>query len=805
MVVVCAFGSGAFGQYGGGMGEPNNPYLIGDANQMNAIGANPNDWDKHFKLVADVNLSACTGTSFNIIGTYPNNPFSGAFDGNGHTISNFTYSGTSADYTGLFGSLGENGEIKDLGLINADVNAGTGAAVGSLAGNNGGTIIGCYTDGGSVSGHALVGGLVGKNGGVIVGCYSSSGVLGANNYIGGLVGRNVGRIVDSCATGAVSGVDRVGGLAGENYADGDWSGVTIMNCYSSGDVTGGSLVGGLVGINYRPSIANCYTTSSVSANSHVGGLVGYVGGIISNCYSTGSVSGTLYAGGLVGYQYYGSVANSFWDKQSSGRSNMCGGGSGTGCDDGNGKTTAEMQMMSTFTDGGWDFIDGPGPSDDWAIPGGGGYPILSWQLPEDQLPGLPVFSGGTGEGGDPYLISTGVELNQIGHNPRLITKHFKLTSDIDLSGVDFYVIGNAGYPYSGVFDGNGHIISDFTRPYRFIGETEIGVFGYIEGESAQVRDVGLTEPNVDGGTGWYVGSVAGVVRSGTIENCYVEGGNVSGQEYVGGLVGRNGGVITDCYSTGSVFGGGGIGGLVGKSDGTVTNCHSSGGVLGTGAVGGLVGKNQEGLIQRSSSSGSIGGGFWVGGLVGENDKGSIKNCYARGSVSGEERVGGLAGESIASVGSSEPTITNCYSTGSVEGVSAVGGLVGHNYGVVFASFWDTQTSGEPNSGGGTGLTTTQMQNASTFIDAGWDFVGEVNNGTEDIWYCDEPNYPQLAWEAGVLLADIDMDELWMYQSMPGQTGSTLTAGVSIADDPMGNTAVMSREVYPTRGKHLRSG
>jgi hypothetical protein len=65
-----------------------------------------------------------------------------------------------------------------------------------------------------------------------------------------------------------------------------------------------------------------------------------------------------------------------------------------------------------------------------------------------------------------------------------------------------------------------------------------------------------------------------------------------------------------------------------------------------------------------------------------------------------------------------------------------------------ASFWDIQSSGQVESGGGTGLATTEMQTASTFLEAGWDFVGETENGTEDIWWILEgPDYPRLWWEA----------------------------------------------------------
>ncbi|MHC4207199.1 MAG: hypothetical protein ACYSTT_21295, partial [Planctomycetota bacterium] len=84
----------AYSQYGSGSGTAEDPYLIYTAEQMNAIGAEPNDWDKHFKLMADIDLSVYTGTDFNVIGYGLFPAFSGVFDGNGHTISNFTYSST---------------------------------------------------------------------------------------------------------------------------------------------------------------------------------------------------------------------------------------------------------------------------------------------------------------------------------------------------------------------------------------------------------------------------------------------------------------------------------------------------------------------------------------------------------------------------------------------------------------------------------------------------------------------------------------------------------------------------------------
>jgi len=64
------------------------------------------------------------------------------------------------------------------------------------------------------------------------------------------------------------------------------------------------------------------------------------------------------------------------------------------------------------------------------------------------------------------------------------------------------------------------------------------------------------------------------------------------------------------------------------------------------------------------------------------------------------------------------------------------------------SFWDTETSGQITSDGGTGKTTAEMQMKNTFTDAKWDFVDETDNGTEDIWWILEgQDYPRLWWEA----------------------------------------------------------
>jgi hypothetical protein len=130
--------------------------------------------------------------------------------------------------------------------------------------------------------------------------------------------------------------------------------------------------------------------------------------------------------------------------------------------------------------------------------------------------------------------------------------------------------------------------------------------------------------------------------------------------------------------------------------------------------------------------------------------------YCTGVVSGDKHVGGLIGYN------GDGLIGTSYSIAIVIGNEDVGGLVGGYIRLVpdmiSASFWDAETSGVTSMCGGTdiaaggcddtfGLTKAEMQTAATFLEAGWDFIGETDNGTEDIWWILEgQDYPRLWWE-----------------------------------------------------------
>ncbi len=382
------------------------------------------------------------------------------------------------------------------------------------------------------------------------------------------------------------------------------------------------------------------------------------------------------------------------------------------------------------------------------------------------------YAGGTGEPNNPYQIATVEDLITLGKTPEDYDKHFILTADIDLDPnlpgrkvFDRAVIAPANAVidlnpeedsiyFTGVFDGNGHTISNLT----ITGGSYLGLFGQVA-FGAELKNLGVMDVNLKGSQGSrLIGGLVGS-NSGTLTQCNSTG-EVSGGHVLGGLVGsNNGGNITMSYGTGNVSGDENIGGLVGINDGgNIVMSYSTSTVVGDdAAVGGLVGQNVSGSILDCYSIGDVRGIEWIGGLVGwNNSESSISDCYSAGDVSGNWEMGGLVGENSG-------IITMSYSTSVVSGNTRVGGLVGSNScvntcGEITHSYWDIETSSELNMCGlqeegasgcdpNCGKTTVEMQTASTFLDAGWDFVGETENGTEDTWsICEKTNYPRFVWQ-----------------------------------------------------------
>ena len=161
-----------------------------------------------------------------------------------------------------------------------------------------------------------------------------------------------------------------------------------------------------------------------------------------------------------------------------------------------------------------------------------------------------------------------------------------------------------------------------------------------------------------------------------------------------------------------------------------------------GSVSGLA--SGTGTITQSYSQVNAAGDSYVGGLIGITEGTSIAHCYSQGSVTGYNYVAGL-------IGRNESRIKYCYSRSWVSANWRCRGLIGLGFeGFTTESFWDIETSGHSESFGGVGLTTLEMQDVKNYLNAGWDFMDETVNGTNDLWGFnsgENDGYPFLQWQS----------------------------------------------------------
>lgn len=243
--------------FAGGSGTQSDPYLIAKAKQLdNMHGVLSADSKMYFKLIDNIDASSLKSWEpFNFASPYD---LAIDFDGDGHTISNFSCS--NCTYAGFFGVL--NGSCKNVSFTNAEIAQNLNYACGILAGYAGSGDIhadisnvhvqGTVTFTGNKTG---IGGLVGTVANAnIDACSADCVVYSGKNYVGGLFGYSKtisgGNHFSNCWTsGSVRGDQRVGGIAGGMFGDGD----TMTNCYSTanldgtGDYAATRSVGGIIG------------------------------------------------------------------------------------------------------------------------------------------------------------------------------------------------------------------------------------------------------------------------------------------------------------------------------------------------------------------------------------------------------------------------------------------------------------------------------------------------------------------------------------------------------------------------------
>lgn len=313
------------------------------------------------------------------------------------------------------------------------------------------------------------------------------------------------------------------------------------------------------------------------------------------------------------------------------------------------------------------------------------------------------YSGGSGTEGDPYLIATEADLRAISGNEEDFGAHFLQTDDIEMGDQEYTPIGFSDKPFSGTFEGQGYRINNLRNikkvsVFMFIGEINgVGLFGTLK--NAKLDRISLTSLNLNSDAS-IIGGLVGLISDG--------GENKST-------------IIQNCFITGSI---------------TSSSMSTTGGLIGM--VWGHTQINRCFTDLTMDGSARTLSGF-VGSVSDENNE--INNSYSVGSLKSSSEAGGIIGNL-----STKTKITNSYFAGSIQSFSYLEGIVGfetsRNVEVVNSyvlnSFFDSDLLGSDNrGGGGTGLTTTEMYNKQTYVDAGWNFT--------DTWrhiY----GYPTLRWQ-----------------------------------------------------------
>lgn len=273
----------------------------------------------------------------------------------------------------------------------------------------------------------------------------------------------------------------------------------------------------------------------------------------------------------------------------------------------------------------------------------------------------PKFEAGNGTETDPYIIATAAQLDEVRN---FQSACFELSKDIDLSS---YLNSNSSgwtpiKDFTGKFDGKKHTIKGLWISLSSI--SSVGLFANIQGSSDNKRAsvsnlfVNISKKGITGGSS--VGGICGSLSYGNIENCMVTG-DISGYQYVGGVVGRN----NDNYYSSSI----------------ISQCASSGNITATkGYVGGIL-------------------GYYYGSC-------SIKNCYSIANVKTE----GSYSSSVYGIGYSAE---NCYFAGTISDTGDVYPIGVYNTN----SYYDSEKTKISWKEGA--LTTKQMKQQASF--QGWDF------------------------------------------------------------------------------------
>ena len=210
-------------------------------------------------------------------------PFTGRFDGKGHTISGLSLTAKDTNGTGLFGVIDKSGTVKNLVINEVAASGGTYGRIGALAGINKGVVSGV----------------------TVYGAIDSA----SGDYAGGIIGINYGSVYDCVNNASVTGKKYVGGIAGSGEVS-EYD-ILVHSCTNNGTVSGSYQVGGIIGVlefGKKTTVYGMVNSGNIIASDEdAGGIFGYVSGqsgqtgTLQSCKNSGNVTAANYAGGCFGH------------------------------------------------------------------------------------------------------------------------------------------------------------------------------------------------------------------------------------------------------------------------------------------------------------------------------------------------------------------------------------------------------------------------------------------------------------------------------------------------------------------------
>lgn len=332
----------------------------------------------------------------------------------------------------------------------------------------------------------------------------------------------------------------------------------------------------------------------------------------------------------------------------------------------------------------------------------------------------------------PHIIRSVSDFFDMNDSPRTrsfilgdssISSYHLLINDLDFSGVSFTPIGTDVDPFEGIFNGNGFSLQNIS--YSEDGMHK-GPFGYTNG--GVVENVFVNGLTMNGNMG-HVGGVVGSLYFGEVRNAHVINSTINVGYNAGGVVGFNAGRV---YQS--------------SADVQISADYAVAGVVGNTAGG-------TAIVQECFSKGTVtyGSAGWAGGIIGNHTRDGASpgnpiliDSYSRSVVTGNpsEPTGGRIGGAIGST--FWAYVDSSYATGAV--TPSINGTTNGFTGRPFftltqanPSYFDQDTTGLTTGGGAIALTTTQMQQQSSYT--GWDFT--------NIWALDgvtNDGYPYLQWQ-----------------------------------------------------------